>query len=216
MSRLSAILFCIAFVLCRPVHSTAQVKDAFIQGVADFVNAANGMKGDDGPALTAAIDAMAAGLAQWDAAVAKVEAGLNAEIGKAPPPIAARMRAALGAVYLERGRWDAALKQFDTAVALDPQVDDVQYLRGLLHLRANRPNEAESAFRSALQRDPTNVTTAYRFAGITAAEAGETNAAMKRSRPQWRTRPLRAARQFIVLDFSTRRPWLHPCSCLLL
>jgi tetratricopeptide (TPR) repeat protein len=204
MSRLSAILFCIAFVLCRPVHSTAQVKDAFIQGVADFVNAANGMKGDDdGPALTAAIDAMAAGLAQWDAAVAKVEAGLNAEIGKASPPVAARMRAALGAVYLERGRWDAALKQFDAAVALDPQVDDVQYLRGLLHLRANRPNEAESAFRSALQRDPANVTTAYLLlhAASQRAEAGETNAAMKTLSTAVESAPSANRPQFMVLNF---------------
>jgi tetratricopeptide (TPR) repeat protein len=203
MSRLYLVFFCTTLVLIWPSSAHAQARDAFIQGVADFVNAANGMKGDDDAALTAAIDAMAAGLAQWDAAVAKVEAGLNAEIGKAPPPVAARMRAALGAVYLERGRWDAALKQFDTAVALDAQVDDVQYLRGLLHLRAKRPNEAESAFRSALQRDPTNVTTAYLLlrAASQRAEAGETNAVMKTLSAAVESAPSANRPQFIVLDF---------------
>jgi tetratricopeptide (TPR) repeat protein len=203
MPRRHSFLSCSAFVLCWQISAHAQVKDAFIQGVADFVNAANGMKRDDGPALTAAIDAMAAGLAQWDAAVAKVEAGLNAEIGKAPPPVAARMRAALGAVYLERGRWDAALKQFDTAVALDTQVEDVQYLRGLLHLRANRPNDAESAFRSALERDPANITTAYLLlrAASQRVEAGETNAAMKTLSAAVESPPSANRPQFIVLDF---------------
>src|SRR5262245_59562596 len=104
MSRLFAFLSCVLSVLCCPVHSEAQVKDAFLQGVADFVNAANGLSGDEGPALTAAIDAMARGIAQWDAAVANVEAGLASQIGGAPPQVAARMRATLGAVYLERGR----------------------------------------------------------------------------------------------------------------
>lgn len=190
-------------ILICPFSAHAQFKDAFVQGVADFVNAANGLKGDDGPALTAAIDAMAAGLAQWDGAVAKVEAGLASEIAKAPPPVAARMRAALGAVYLERGRWDAALKQFDAAIALDPQVDDVQHLRGLLQLRANRSNEAESAFRSAFQRDPTNVTTAYLLlrAASQRAQAGETNAPMKTLSAAVDTASSANRPQFMVLDF---------------
>ena len=203
MSRFHALLFCITFVLGGPDAARAQFRDAFVQGVADFVNAANGLSGDEGPALTAAIDAMTAGLAQWDVAVAKVEAGLASEVPKAPPQVAARMRAALGAVYLERGRWDAALKQFDAAVALDPQVDDVQYLRGLLQLRANRPNEAESAFRSALQRDPTNVTSAYSLLRAVSQRSGtgETNAAMTTLSAAVETASSANRPQFMVLDF---------------
>ena len=202
MPRRSAILFCIAFVLCRPEHPTAQVRDAFAQGVADFVNAANGLSGDEGPAISRAIDAMAAGLAQWDGAVAKVEAGLAAEIGKASPSVAARMRAALGAVYLERERWDAALKEFDAAIALDANVDDVQYLRGLLHQRANRAREAEAAFRSALQRDSGSVTTAYLLlhSASKRADPVETSLPMKALSTAVESGPSANRPQFIVLD----------------
>ena len=196
-------LFYTALVLMCPVSARAQVKDAFIEGVADFVNAANGVKGDEDPALAAAIEAMASGLAQWDAAVAKVEAGLAAQITGAPPSIAARMRATLGAVYLERGRWDAALKQFDAAIALDPEIGNVQHLRGLLYRRANRENEASIAFRAALQRDPGNVTNAYLLLRTVSkrVDARETGAALNVLSAAVDSAPSDARPQFIVLDF---------------
>jgi tetratricopeptide (TPR) repeat protein len=203
MLRLHLALFCATCLLTCPVSALAQSKDAFIEGLADFVNAANGMKGDEGPALTAAVESMAAGLAQWNGAVGKVEAGLAAEITGAPPPVAARMRATLGAVYLERGRWDAALKQFDTAIALDPQIENVQHLRGVLYQRENRQNEAATAFRAALQRDSGNLTTAYLLLRVTPkrVDTTETSAALKLlsaavDSPASDNRP-----QFIVLDF---------------
>ncbi len=188
MSRINLVLASIALVLFWPSSVCAQVKDAFLEGVADFVNAANGLSGDEGPALTAAIEAMTRGLAQWDAAVANVEAGLASEIGRAPVPIAARMRATLGAVYLERGRLAAAVEQFDEAVRLDAQVADVQLLRGLAYQRLNQLDKAMSALRIAFRREPGNVATAYLFlrtalstadAASTAADADDKSAAMK-------------------------------------
>jgi tetratricopeptide (TPR) repeat protein len=203
MLRFNLVLSWTLLVLICPSFAHGQVRDAFIQGVADFVNAANGTSGDEGPALAAAIETMAAGLAQWDAAVAKVEAGLAAQIGGAPPPVAARMRAALGAVYLERGRWDAALKQFDAAVALDPQVDDVQYLRGLLHQRARRESDAAAAFRSALQRQPGNVTTAYLLlrASSPRADTREASETIKMLSSAAENATASDRPQFMVLDF---------------
>jgi tetratricopeptide (TPR) repeat protein len=151
-------------------------------------------------------------LAEWDAAVAKVEAGLAAQIGGAPPPVAARMRAALGAVYLERGRWDAALKQFDAAIALDPQVDDVQYLRGLLHKRARRENDAAAAFRSALQRQPGNVTTAYLLlrASSPRADTRETSETTKVLSNAAANESSSDRPQFMVLDFLDQAAVMAP------
>jgi tetratricopeptide (TPR) repeat protein len=202
MFRFHLALFCATCLLTCPVSARGQGKDAFVEGLADFVNAANGMKGDEGPAIMSAIESMAAGLTQWNGAVGKVEAGLAAEITSAPPPVAARMHATLGAVYLERGRWDAALKQFDTAIALDPQIENVQHLRGVLYQRANRQNEAATAFRAALQRESGNVTTAYLLLRATSkrVESAETSALKVLSAavdsPPSDNRP-----QFVVLDF---------------
>ena len=181
MSRIHLGLLCAALVVIWPSSAHAQVKDAFIQGVADFVNAANGLSGDEGPALNAATGAMAQGLAQWDAAITKVEAGLASQIGGAPAPVAARMRATLGAVYLDRGRVDEALQQFDTAVALDADVRDVQTLRGLAYERTNQPAKAIGAYRFAIKQEPGDIATAYLLLRATAstADRNDTSAVMK-------------------------------------
>jgi len=181
MSRINLGLLCAALVVLWPSSVHAQVKDPFIQGVADFVNAANGLSGDEGPALTAATGAMAQGLAQWDAAITKVETGLASQIGGAPPAVAARMRATLGAVYLDRGRVDEALQQFDAAVALDADVRDVATLRGLAYERTNQPANAVGAYRSAVKQEPGDIATAYLLlrATATTADRSETSAVMK-------------------------------------
>ena len=104
---------------------------------------------------------MARGLADWDARVAQVESGFRADVAAAAPPAAARMRATLGTVYLERGRFDAALVQFTTAAELDPSLAPVHVLRGLTYERLNRPADAASAYRAAWQASPEQATTAY-------------------------------------------------------
>jgi tetratricopeptide (TPR) repeat protein len=184
MLRLHLALFVAALVLLCPVRSHAQVKDSFVQALIEFVNAANEDRKDDGASVAAAIDAMAQGLAAWDAALARMESGFAAEIGSAPPPVAARMRTALGAAYLERGRLDDALKQFDAAVSLDPQFADVHVLRGLALESANRRADAATAYRAAWQRQPDNLASAYRAlrsAGTGSdALAGEVTKALSR------------------------------------
>jgi tetratricopeptide (TPR) repeat protein len=150
---------CAAFVLLAPASLVAQAKDGFVRGVVDFINAA------DGPpaARAAAVDTMVDGLAQWDALLARVEAGMAAEIGGVPPPTAARMRTALGAAYLERGKLEAGLAQLDAAAALDGSSPDVHLFRGLALESAGRPAEAAAAYHRAWQRDTASATNAYRF-----------------------------------------------------
>src|SRR5689334_7227547 len=88
-------VFTAALLIC-PAPSHAQGKDQFVQALVEFITAAEGTHGDEGPLLLAAIDGMAAGLTQWDVFVGRVEAGLASEIGAASPATAARMRTALG------------------------------------------------------------------------------------------------------------------------
>ena len=166
----SLILFLTATVLIWPSVSHAQASDAFVEGLTQLISASDGTYGDEGPTLVAAIDAMASGLAEWDARIATVEARLGAELKTAPPPVAARMRTALGTAYLERGRIEVALMQFAAAADLDPSFSDVHVLRALAYERANRAGEAAAAYRSAWERNPENAASAYwvsRFAPAT-------------------------------------------------
>jgi tetratricopeptide (TPR) repeat protein len=147
--------------LLWPSPAHAQAKEAFVEGLTQLINAIGGTFGDEGPALTAAIEAMTRGLAEWDARVARVESGFRVDVAAAAPPAAARMHATLGTVYLERGRFDDALAQFASAAELDPSLAQVHLLRGLAYERSERSREAAAAYRAAWQARPADPTTAY-------------------------------------------------------
>jgi len=169
-SRLIFLLTWAPTVLIWPSISHAQASDAFVEGLTQLISASDGAYGDEGATLAAAIEAMAGGLAEWDARIATVESRLGADLETAPPPVAARMRTALGTAYLERGRIEAALTQFAAAADLDPSFSDVHVLRALAYERANRAGEAAAAYRSAWERNPENAASAYwvsRFAPAT-------------------------------------------------
>jgi tetratricopeptide (TPR) repeat protein len=151
----------VAALTIWPSLAHAQAKDAFVEGLTRLINVMDGTFGDEGPALSAAVDAMARGLAEWDERVARVESGFRADVVTAPPQAAARMRATLGTVYLERGRVDDALAQFDAAVTLDPSLFSVHLLRGLAHERSSRPAEASDAYRAAWRANTADAASAY-------------------------------------------------------
>jgi len=166
-----------AALLIQPSSAHAQGKEQFVQGLIDFLTAVEGTHGDEGPAVVAAIQSMADGLAQWDASVARVEAGLASEIGGAPPATAARMRGALATVYLDRGRRGDALAQLDMAASLDPSSADVHALRGLVLEHLNRPRDAADAYRRAWQADRSSPAHAYRFLRSSSAQPDNADAA---------------------------------------
>jgi tetratricopeptide (TPR) repeat protein len=147
------------FLYAPAVH--AQANYAFVAGLTQLINAVNGTFGDEGPALTAAVEAMTRGLAEWDAGIARVESGFRADVATAPPLAAARMRATLGTVYLERGRIDDGLTQFAAAIELDPSLAQVHVLRALAYERSNRAGEAAAAYRAAWQANPESAAAAY-------------------------------------------------------
>jgi tetratricopeptide (TPR) repeat protein len=172
----------VLILLANSALAHAQAKDRFVQGLIEFVSAAEGTHGDEGQSLLNAIQTMNEGLAEWDASVAGVEAGLASEIGGAPRPMAARMRATLAAVYLERGRIDAALAQFAQAVELDASLAGIDALRALALDRAGRSVEAARSYRRAWQLDPENPLYAYsvlRSSGATGPDSPDFIAASK-------------------------------------
>jgi protein O-GlcNAc transferase len=160
LSRTHLLRFALVAILW-PSFAHAQAKDAFVDGLTQLINAVDGTFGDEGPALTAAVEVMTRGLAEWDARVSGVEAGFRADVAAAQPPAAAVMRGALGTVYLERGRLADALAQFTAAAELDRSLSQAHVLRGLAYERANRLTDAAGAYRAALQANPADATSAY-------------------------------------------------------
>jgi tetratricopeptide (TPR) repeat protein len=159
----AAALVCL---LCAPVPSAAQAKDDFVRAVIDLSLAVGGATGNEGPAVRAALDAMAKGLAQWDAAVARVETGFNGAITGAAPAEAARMRATLAATYMERGRASDAIAHLDRAVAIDPSFTPAHLLRAVARARVSR-GDAAGAYAAARTLDPASAGTAYLYLAAT-------------------------------------------------
>jgi tetratricopeptide (TPR) repeat protein len=151
----------IAASLAAPAQLRAQARDPFVEALVAFSQAAAGTYGSEGPALRDALDRMTDGLARWDAAVARVEAGFAGAIKGAPPRDAAQMRATLGATLLERGRVTDALPHLAAAASLD--APSVHVLRGLARLRAGEPAVAATDFSAALTRDSKDLSAALLF-----------------------------------------------------
>jgi hypothetical protein len=80
MPRFVAAVAVLAWLFCAPDRSDAQAKDDFVRGLIELTQAVNGVDGRDEAAVRAALDAMAKGLAEWDAAVARVEGGFKGAI----------------------------------------------------------------------------------------------------------------------------------------
>jgi len=152
-----------AIALAVPVESRAQAKDAFVEGLLLFSQAASGNFGDEGPSLQQALAAMEAGLEGWNGAVARVEAGFAGAIKAAAPREASQMRATLAVAYLDRGRLADALTQLDTAASSVEAPFPVHVLRGLAADRANQAAVSAEAFRRARALDPAGPVAAYLY-----------------------------------------------------
>src|SRR5262245_42473714 len=125
------------------------------------MDALPGMYGDEEPRLLASLDEMDAALRRWDAGLRGYEGGIREQLRGAQPSIAAALRMPLGAVYLERGRFDDALREFEEAARQEPKRADIHVFRALAYQAANQASQAASAFRSAWQLDPSDPVTSY-------------------------------------------------------
>ena len=115
-----ALLFCAALAIAAPAFGQASdPRAAFTNALGQFSLALAGTYGDEGSRIRSGLDAMDRALEQWDAVIHTYEAGMAKEIEAVAPPLAARMRMALGAVYLDRGRLQDALRELTEASRLD-------------------------------------------------------------------------------------------------
>ncbi len=149
-------------ILLAPSPAQAQ-RDHFLATVVRLFQTLPGVFGDEGPQLTAQVEELSAALARWDDTIRETEAQLRPQTQSGDSQSALQAHTVLGSLYLERSRFDAALREFDADIAIDPGRVAFHRLRGLILQTLNRDNEAADAFRAAWLREPEDPQNAYRL-----------------------------------------------------
>ncbi len=148
--------------LAVPSTAAAQ-RDAFLAAWVEFYQTLRGAYGDEGPQLAAQMEKMTAVLAVWDREIRDAESQLQPRLKGANPQTALEVHAILAALYLDRSRFDDALREFEAAISIDPSRAAFHRYKGLIDLATARAAEAAEAFRSAWRLDPADPQNAYRL-----------------------------------------------------
>ena len=138
--------------LLFPVPAAAQ-KDAFVDSFIAFHSALAGTYGDEGAAVTAALERMASSLATWEQTQANGEAALKARAGLTPGELAL--------FYAEHARFEDAIRAATAAIAVEPTRASLQTFRGLLQESAGHGADAAATFAGAARTDPRDPIAVY-------------------------------------------------------
>src|SRR6185436_9844975 len=148
-------VWAVAFLFSLPVRAAAQ-KYAFLDAFIEFHSALPGTYGDEGPAVTAALDRMTRGLDAWERLNRSEEQALRARPGTTPADIAL--------LYSDEWQLDAALAAMDQAIAADPRRATYYVFRGLLRHATGRTTQARADFDAAHALEPADPIPAYLLA----------------------------------------------------
>lgn len=134
-----------------------QHKLQFVDAFQRFLRAEGGTFGDEGRALTDALESMGRSLAAWDESIARTKA----RAARMTP--GAEVHVALATMWLDRYRLDEAVRELD---AVDHSGDrrnraDVHLLHALALGALNRNQEAVRALRESVALDPDNPVAYY-------------------------------------------------------
>ncbi len=156
-------------LLLTPSPAHAQ-RDQFLAAVIRLYQALPGVFGDEGPQLTAHVEDMSAALGRWEDTIRENERQLIPQAQGGNPQSALQAHTVLASLYLERNRFDAALREFDDDFKIDPGRAAFHRLRGLVLQAMSRTDEAAAAFRAAWLREPDDLQNAYRVVVYRSAE----------------------------------------------
>jgi len=159
MRRLAAAL--LFAVLAFPSAAAAQ-RDPFFAALLNFYRALGGVYGDEGPQLSRHLESMSAALTSWDAEIRDWERQLRPRLKEGDPQVALQVRTFLASMYMERGRFDDALREFDEDIKIDPRRAAFPRFKGLIHQLASRTGAAADAFWAAWLLEPADPQNAYR------------------------------------------------------
>jgi len=148
-------------LLAVPSTAFAQ-RDAFFSAVVEFYKTLAGVYGDEGPQLVAHLVTISTALQGWDDEIRAAESELRPKLNQRDTQTELQVHTLLASLYMERGRFDDALREFDEDLRIDPRAAFHRYV-GLIHQAEGRPEEAASAFRAAWLLDPVDPQNAYRL-----------------------------------------------------
>jgi len=182
LPRLVSLLLLAA--LAVPSSASAQ-RDRFLKSFVQFHQALRGAYGDEGPTLAAQLDEMTAALAAWDGEIRDAESQLRPRLKAADPQTALQVHTILASLYLERGRFADALREFDADIAIDSTRAAFHRYKAVIYQGTARPAEAAGAYRTAWLREPNDPQNAYRLIvnrapAVTAAQIAQAVATLGR------------------------------------
>jgi tetratricopeptide (TPR) repeat protein len=190
-------------VTAWPAAANAQLH-TFVQAVVDLATAAQQPEPARSIQRRAAADRMESALAEWDRTIAALQDRIERERTTATPQRAYRHHLELGVAYRARGRNADALREFDSAAALQPSSSDLQLLRALTFEALGRSNEAGAAFRASWTLDARNPVKAYQVIRHSSTSPAERDRARAVLRDAYRRFTPESARPadlpFLVLD----------------
>jgi len=148
----------VLLALLLPLPVAAQ-KDSFVDSFIAFHSALAGTYGDEGAAVTAALDGMASSLDVWEQTQVKAEAALKARAGVTPGELAL--------FYAEHIRFEDAQRAAAEAIAAEPARGSLRTFRGLLQEAAGHRTDAAATFAAAARNDPRDPIAIYLAASRT-------------------------------------------------
>ena len=158
-SRITALLL---FALLALPPSAAAQRDPFFAALLNFYRALGGVYGDEGSQLSTHLESMSAALAKWDEEIRDWERQVRPRLKEGDPQVALQVHTFLASLYMERGRFDDALRELDEDIRIDPRRAAFPRFKGLIHQVAGRRGAAADAFWEAWLLDPADPVNAYR------------------------------------------------------
>jgi tetratricopeptide (TPR) repeat protein len=150
-----------------PSNALAQ-RDAFFFSLLGFYKTLGGVYGDEGPQLVAHLVAVSTALQRWDEEIRAAENQLRPQLNGRDRQTELQVHTVLASLYMDRGRFDDALGEFDEDLRIDPRAAFHRY-KGLIYQVEGRPAEAADAFRAAWLLEPADPQNAYRLLAFKSA-----------------------------------------------
>jgi tetratricopeptide (TPR) repeat protein len=168
-ARPASVLVSTLLLVLLAVPSTALAqRDAFFFGLLGFYKTLGGVYGDEGPQLVAHLVAISTALQRWDEEIRAAENQLRPQLNGRDRQTELQVHTVLASLYMERGRFDDALREFDEDLLIDPRAAFHRY-KGLIYQVEGRPAEAADAFRAAWLLEPVDPQNAYRLLAFKSA-----------------------------------------------